>query len=78
MKFLFFPPKECELDTVAELRVLPSLPPFLPHQAVKSGKVRPFLPNDFFFFFKFFLDSPAFAGLGGVREEVFPSLGIRH
>lgn len=75
MKFLFFSPKECELDTVAELRILPSLPPFLPHQAVKSSKVRPF-PD--YFFKKFFLDSLAFADLGGVREEVFPALGIRH
>lgn len=74
MKFLFFSSKECELDTVSELGILPFLPPFLPHQAVMSSKVRTF-PEDLF---KFFLDSPAFAGLGGVREEVFSNLGIRH
>lgn len=74
MKFLFFFPKECELATVAELRILPFLPPFLLCQAVKSNKVRPF-PDDFF---KFLLDGPTFAGLGGVRVEIFPAVGIRY
>lgn len=70
--------KECELNTRAELRILPFLPPFLPHQAVKSSKVRP-LPCFllFFSFFSFpFKNSPA--GLDEVREGVFPALGIGH
>lgn len=64
--------KECGLDTLAELRILPFLPPFLSYQAQEQ------LGQTFLLLTLLFFYSPAFSGLDRIREVVFAALGTGH